>query len=99
VVPIRSAAPKDILVFCVTPLAIAVALPIWRLRFKYGWAEMALGAWAWLFWIAVLAWAAIVVQAIGKFNWWWLLITAPLVVLPVFLSGELLVECAFGNCL
>ena len=81
------------------PVLIAVALPLWQTRFRYGWLEMALGDFAWLFWIAVLAWLVLVAVAIRRHRSWWLLITAPLVLYPVVMAVGLLAACAGGDCL
>ena len=81
------------------PILIAVALPLWQTQFQYGWLEMALGGFAWLFWIAVLTWLVLVVVAIRKHRTWWLLITAPLILYPVIMAVVLLAACAGGDCL
>lgn len=83
----------------VLPVVIAVLLPIWQTQFRYGWLEMALGSFAWLFWIAVALWAALVFAAIRRKRAWWLLLTAPLVFYPVIMSVSLLAACATGDCL
>ena len=95
----RADPSKQYLLLGLIPIVIAVALPIWQSQFEYGWTEMALGVWAWLFWIAVLTWAACVALAIKRFKWWWLLLTTPLVLFPVVMAGGLLAACATGDCL
>ena len=90
---------KRHILLAIIPIVVAIALPIWQSRFEGGWLEMALGAWAWLFWAAVLAWAVCVTLAIKRFKWWWLLLTMPLVLAPVVMAGGLLVACATGDCL
>jgi hypothetical protein len=81
------------------PIVIAVALPLWQTSFRYGWLEMALGSLAWLFWIAVFAWAVLTVAAIRRYRAWWLLITAPFVLYPIVMAVGLLAACAGGDCL
>ena len=81
------------------PAIIAVALPVWQTQFRYGWLEMAVGSFAWLFWIAVLAWGVLIAFAIRRHRAWWLLITAPLVLYPVGIAASLLIACAGGDCL
>ena len=95
----RADSPKQYVSLAAIPLVIAVAIPVWQSQFKYGWLEMALGGWAWLFWIAVLAWAVCVVLAIKRFKLWWLLLSAPLILFPVVMAGVLLAACATGDCL
>ena len=81
------------------PVIIAVALPIWQTQFRYGWIEMASGDFAWLFWMAVVAWGVLTAGAIRRHRAWWLLTTAPLVLYPVVMGARLLAACAVGNCL
>jgi len=81
------------------PIILAVALPLWQTQFRYGWLEMALGGFAWLFWLGALAWAVLTAAAIRQHRAWWLLITAPLVLYPVVSAALLLVACAGGDCL
>jgi hypothetical protein len=95
----RADSPKQYVSLAAIPLVIAVAMPVWQSQFKYGWLEMALGGWAWLFCIAVLAWAVCVVLAIKRFKLWWLLLSAPLILFPVVMAGVLLAACATGDCL
>jgi hypothetical protein len=98
-VSIRADFSRQSLLLGTIPIGIALALPIWQLQFRYGWLEMALGAWAWLFWTAVFAWAVCVILAIKRFKWWWLLLTTPVVLFPVVMAGGLLAACATGDCL
>ena len=81
------------------PVIIAVLLPIWQTQFRYGWLEMALGSFAWLFWIVVVVWAALIFAAIRRHRAWWLLLTAALVFYPVGISVLILAACATGDCL
>jgi hypothetical protein len=60
---------------------------------------MALGRFAWLFWIAVAAWILVTFIAIRRHRAWWLLITAPLVLYPVVTAFGTLAACATGDCL
>jgi hypothetical protein len=83
----------------ILPVLIALALPFWQTQFQYGWLEMALGGFAWLFWIAVLTWLALVAVAIRRYRAWWLLISAPLILYPVVMALGLLAACASGDCL
>ncbi|TMM48787.1 hypothetical protein [Qipengyuania marisflavi] len=80
-------------------IIIAGALVLWQTQFRYGWLEMALGSFAWLFWIAVVAWGALTAVAIRRHRAWWLLIAAPVVLYPVVMAAGLLVSCAGGDCL
>jgi hypothetical protein len=81
------------------PVVIAVALALWQAQFRDGWLEMALGTFAWLFWIAVIAWGALTAAAIRQHRAWWLLITAPVLLYPVVMAVALLSACAGGDCL
>ena len=90
---------KSRLWWLLPPIIIAVALPFWQAQLDDGWLEMALGGFAWLFWIAVVAWGVFTGMAIRRFQAWWLLITAPLVLYPVLMALVLLGACAQGNCL
>jgi hypothetical protein len=81
------------------PIVIAVALPFWQSQFRYGWLEMALGSFAWLFWLAVLAWGVMTIAGIRRHRAWWLLITAPLVLYPVVMAALLFAACMGGDCL
>ena len=80
-------------------IIIGVALPFWQLQFPYGWLEMALGGFAWLFWMIVVAWAVLTIIAIRRHRAWWLLITAPLVLYPVVMAALLIAGCMGGDCL
>jgi hypothetical protein len=95
----RADSPKQYVSLAAIPIVIAVGLPVWQSQFKDGWLEMALGGWAWLFWIAVLAWTVCVALAIKRFKLWWLLLSAPLVLLPVVMAGGIIAACATGDCL
>jgi ABC-type spermidine/putrescine transport system permease subunit II len=79
-------------------LVIAVALALWQTQLQYGWLEMALGGFAWAFWIAVIAWGTLTAAAIHRHRAWWLLITAPIVLYPVVMAIGLLASCARGDC-
>lgn len=81
------------------PIIIAVSLPLWQTQFRYGWLEMALGSFAWLFWLAVATWGVLTAAAIRRHRAWWLLITAPFVLYPVGMAVGLLAACAGGDCL
>lgn len=83
----------------ILPVIIAIALPIWQMQLEYGWVQMAFGRFAWLFWALALLWVVLVTVAIRRHRWWWLLITAPFVLFPVFMLGVVLVACAPGNCI
>lgn len=80
------------------PITIALALPLWQTQFRDGWLEMALGRFAWLFWIAVGASVLLTFSAIRRHRAWWLLITAPLVLYPVVMAFGILAACATGDC-
>jgi hypothetical protein len=81
------------------PIIIAIALPLWETQLRYGWPEMALGGFAWLFWIAVTAWVVLTAAAIRRHRAWWLLVTTPFVLYPVVMAVGLLAACAGGDCL
>lgn len=82
-----------------TPILIAVGLPIWQTQFRYGWTEMALGQFAWLFWAMAFAWVALTFIAIRRYRAWWLLLSAPFVFYPIASAIMLLVACVSDNCL
>ena len=83
----------------VVPVLIATALPLWQIQLEYGWVQMAFGRFAWLYWTLTLIWTVLVAAAIRGYRWWWLLITAPFVLFPIFMVGVVLVACSGGNCI
>ena len=83
----------------ISPIVIAVAIPMWLTLFTHGWLEMLGGSGALLFWPLVLIWLALVTMAIRRHRWWWLLVTTPFVLYPVVMLVILLGACASGNCL
>ena len=83
----------------ITPVVIAIVIPMWPRLFAQGWLEMIGGSGALLFWPLALIWLAFVTIPISRHKWWWLLIAAPSVLYPFVMFGFLLVACASGNCL
>lgn len=82
-----------------TAVVIAVALPGWQMVTEYGWFGVAFGDFAAVFWAVILVWVLCVVCVLRWQRRWWILITAPVVLYPVVMSGFLLGACAVGNCL
>ncbi len=79
-------------------LLIPVAFLFGQLFFRYGWLEMALGQFALVFWILVVAWAAAVIVSVRR-RQWWALLGAPVALYPGLGSALILISCAQGNCL
>jgi hypothetical protein len=80
-------------------VAIAVALAIWLVIVEDGWLGMVFGRLGTVFWLAVAVWIGCVTGAILWRRRWWVLLTAPALLYPIFMSGMLLVACLKGNCL
>jgi hypothetical protein len=73
---------------------IAAAFPVWQSFTEYGWLGVVFGNFATAFWLAVLIWVGCVAGAIICARRWWVLLTAPIVLFPVFMSGLLVVATA-----
>jgi hypothetical protein len=59
----------------------------------------AFGTFAFVFWAMVGIWIVCVVCALRWKKRWWVLATAPVVLLPVYLYIALVVACMQGSCL
>lgn len=80
-------------------IGIAAVLPLWQAVTEYGWLGVAFGRLSLLFWAIVLLWILSVVCVLRWRRRWWVLLTAPIVLYPVVMSGALLGACARGDCL
>jgi len=80
-------------------IGIAAVLPLWQAVTEYGWLGVAFGRRSLLFWAAVVVWIVCVVCVLRWRNRWWVLLTAPIVLYPVVMSGALLGACVKGDCL
>ena len=57
------------------------------------------GRYALLFWGAILLWFVLAVLALRRRQIWWVLFTAPIIFLPLFMAGSLALACMRDNCL
>lgn len=94
-------ADKTIAANWLTAIAIGIAavLPLWQAMTEYGWLGIAFGRLSLLFWAVVLVWIVSVVCVLRWQRRWWVLLTAPIVLYPVVMSGALLGACTRGDCL
>ena len=80
-------------------IVIAIALAIWQATVNYGWFGMVFGPLGAVFWLTVVLWIGCVAGAILWRRRWWVLLTAPALLYPIFMSGMLLAACMRGDCL
>lgn len=51
-----------------------------------------------VFWIMIFAWTICVTCAVLWRRRWWLLLTAPFLLFPVYIIGAVVVSCLQGRC-
>lgn len=84
----------------VVAIAIPLALALWAAFADYGALGLAMGDFSVLFWVACALWLGSVALAVRHARRWWLLLLAPVVLLPVYVYAAIMTACLVdGRCL
>jgi hypothetical protein len=88
--------PRAAAILTIIPIGIAVALLIWQAFATYGWLEVAFYPLSWI--LAVASLVCTLLMVVRKRRWW-LLLTAPVALYPLFLMFKIAGACSRGSCL
>lgn len=88
--------PRAAAILTIIPIGIAVALLIWQAFAPYGWLEVAFHPLSWI--LAVASLVCTLLMVVRKRRWW-LLLTAPVALYPLFLMFKIAGACSKGSCL
>ena len=86
-------------VFSVFAVVIAALITLWQATAQYGAFGVAFGDFSFLFWMLVAVWLVSVALALRWTRRWWILLTMPVILLPVGIWLIFTVQCLRGNCL
>ena len=84
--------------FSIATVVIAVFITVWQATAQYGWFGVNFGEFSFLFWMFIAIWLVSVAAVLRWAKKWWILITLPVILFPVWMSAVVVVKCVRGNC-